>query len=148
MATVGEVTLTSALLVVDFLTVRYRIIRPHDSADWAAMRAFAAEQRRIGYRRIHKMQEWQGIVMKLKKLRRLSWEEQLQVRKRGGRKRALGTCHPMAVPQAANVRRSLDFIDDAFTDGRRFRVLTVIDSFLDAWLTLVADTSLSSKRVM
>ncbi len=44
----------------------------------------------------------------------------LQVRKRGGRKRALGTRRPMAVPQAANSRWGLDFISDALTDGRRF----------------------------
>jgi len=33
----------------------------------------------------------EGIIMNEKKLRRLCREEKLQVRKRGGRKRALGT---------------------------------------------------------
>ena len=37
------------------------------------------------------MLERQGIFMKMKKLRRLKREEKLQVRCRGGRKRALGT---------------------------------------------------------
>ncbi len=67
--------------------------------------------------------------MNLKKLRRLCREEKLRVRKRGGRKRVFGTRHPMVLPRAANQRWSLDFISDAFTDGRRFRVLADVDAF-------------------
>ena len=48
------------------------------------MKAVAAERRRFGYRRIHVMLERQGIMMNLKKLRRLYREEKLQVRRRGG----------------------------------------------------------------
>jgi putative transposase len=127
--------------------VRYRSTRPDDAAERAAMKAVAAERRRFGYRRIHIMLERQGIVMNLKKLRRLYREEKLQVRKRGGRKRALGTRRPMVLPSAANHRWSLDFISDAFTDGRRFRVLAVVDDFTRECLTLIADTSLSGSRV-
>lgn len=47
------------------------------------------------------------------------------VRKRGGRKRAIGTR-----ALAANDRWSLDFVSDQLTDGRRLRVLTVVD---DTW---------------
>ena len=43
------------------------------------MKAVAAERRRFGYRRIRVMLERQGIVMNLKKLRRLYREERLQV---------------------------------------------------------------------
>jgi putative transposase len=62
------------------------------------MKAGAAERRRFGYRWIHIMLERQGIVMNQKKLRRLYREEKLQVRQRGGRKRALGKRRPMLVP--------------------------------------------------
>lgn len=136
------------VLAVDRSSIRYRSVRPGDAAERAAMKAVAAERRRFGYRRIHIMLERQGIVMNLKKLRRLYRKERLQVRKRGGRKRALGTRRPMAVPQAANERWSLDFISDALTDGRRFRVLAVVDDFTRECLTLVADTSLSGARVV
>ena len=135
------------VLAMDRSGVRYRSTRPDDAAERAAMKAVAAERRRFGYRRIHIMLERQGIVMNLKKLRRLYSEERLQVRKRGGRKRALGTRRPMAMPQAANERWSRDFISDAFTDGRRFRVLAVVDDFTRECLTLIADTSLSGGRV-
>ncbi len=43
----------------------------------------------------------------------------------GRRKRALGTRRPMIAPGRTNERWSLDFVSDAFTDGRRFRVLAV-----------------------
>jgi putative transposase len=135
------------VLAVDRSSIRYKSVRPDDAAERAAMKAVAAERRRFGYRRIHIMLERQGIVMNLKKLRRLYSEEKLQVRKRGGRKRALGTRRPMVLPQAANERWSLDFISDAFTDGRRFRVLAVVDDFTRECLTLIADTSLSGTRV-
>ena len=85
--------------------------------------------------------------MNLKKLRRLYREEKLEVRKRSGRKRALGTRKPIVVPDRVNERWSLDFVSDAFTDGRRFRVLAVIDDFSRECLALVADTSLSGYRV-
>jgi len=44
----------------------------------------------------------------------------------GGRKRALGTRAPLAIPQGANQRWSLDFLSDALTDGRVVRELDVI----------------------
>jgi putative transposase len=123
-------------------------MRPDDGEARAAMKAVAAERRRFGYRRIHIMLERQGIVMNLKKLRRLYREEKLQVRRRGGRKRALGTRRPMLLPDAPNIRWSLDFVSDALTDGRRFRVLAVVDDHSRECLALVADTSLSGHRVV
>jgi len=135
------------VLCVDRSSVRYKSTRPHDGHLRAAIKEVAAERRRFGYRRIHIMLERQGIRMNLKKLRRLYREEGLQVRKRGGRKHALGTRRPMVVPERVNERWSLDFVSDAFTDGRRFRVLAVVDDFTRECLALVPDTSLSGKRL-
>jgi putative transposase len=69
------------------------------------------------------------------------------VRKRGGRKRAIGTRAPMLVPLQPNERWSLDFVSDQLTDGRRFRILTVVADCTRESLALVADTSLSGVRV-
>jgi transposase InsO family protein len=44
-------------------------------------------------------------------------------------------------------RWSLDFVSDQLTDGRRFRILTVVDDCTRECLALVADTSLSGARV-
>ncbi|MDP9837872.1 transposase InsO family protein [Neorhizobium huautlense] len=41
----------------------------------------------------------------------------------------------------------MDFVSDAFTDGRRFRFLTVVDDFTRECLAPVADTSLSGRRL-
>lgn len=46
-------------------------------------------------------------------------------------KRALGTRRPIIMLDQPNRRWSLDFASDAFTDGRRFRVLTVVDDHTD-----------------
>jgi putative transposase len=82
-----------------------------------------------------------------KRLFRLYREERLMVRRRGGRKRALGTRAPLAVPQWPNERWSLDFVADQFIDGRRLRILVVIDDCTRECLALVADTSISGIRV-
>lgn len=70
------------------------------------------------------------------------------MRRRGGRKRAMGTRRPLDLPLVANQRWSLDFVSDQMTDGRRFRILTVIDNCTRECLALVADTSLSGARVV
>jgi putative transposase len=81
------------------------------------------------------------------RLFRLYREEKLSVRRRGGRKRAIGTRAPRLIPLAPNQRWSLDFVSDQLTDCRRFRVLTVVDDCTRECLALVADTSLSGQRV-
>jgi transposase InsO family protein len=89
----------------------------------------------------------EGLALNHKKLFRLYREERLTVKKRGGRKRALGTRAPMALPQGPNQRWSLDFVSDMLADGRRFRVLVVVDDFTRECLALVVDISLSRMRV-
>ena len=68
-------------------------------------------------------------------------------RRRGGRKRALGSRAPMMLPQGPNQRWSLDFVSDALGCGRRFRILCVVDDFTRECLALVPDTSISGVRV-
>ena len=135
------------VLSVDRSMVRYQSKRVDDVEQRRAIKRIAKERRRFGYRRILVMLEREKIFMNHKKLRRIYREEGLQVRKRGGRKRALGTRRPMIVPEAANQRWSLDFVSDALTDGRRFRIFAVVDDHTRECLTLVADTSLSGARV-
>ena len=53
----------------------------------------------------------------------------------------------MLVPDRANARWSLDFLSDTISDGRRFRVLAIVDDYTRECLALVADTSLSGLRV-
>lgn len=135
------------ILNADRTSVCYVSRRGDDAPVRARLRALAAERRRFGYRRLGLLLRREGLVLNHKKLRRLYAEERLQVRRRGGRKRALGLRAPIAPPQAVNQRWSLDFASDTLTDGRRFRVLCVVDDFSRECLALVADTSLSGQRV-
>ena len=68
------------------------------------LRALARERRRFGYRRLHVLLRREGFIVNHKRLFRLYREERLMVRRRGGRKRALGTRAPLAVPQWPNDR--------------------------------------------
>jgi putative transposase len=129
------------------MTVRYQTSRVDDAGLRQRMRAIAHERRRFGYRRLHVLLKREGYVLNHKKLFRLYREERLAVRRRGGRKRAIGTRAPIMVPALPNDRWSLDFVSDQLTDGRRFRMLTVVDDCTRECLGLVADTSLSGLRV-
>jgi putative transposase len=90
-----------SVLGVDRTSVRYHSRRPDDAPLRTRLRELAVQRRRFGYRRLHILMIWEGLHMNHKKLRRLYREEGLQVRRRGGRKRALGTRAPMVIPLAA-----------------------------------------------
>ena len=134
-------------IAADRTAIRYRSTRPDDAAIRVRLRELASERRRFGYRRLHVLLKREGTVMNHKKLRRLYRDERLQVRRRVGRKRAVGIRVPMTIPQGANQRWSMDFVSDTFIDSRRFRILSVVDDFTRECVALVADTSLSGSRV-
>jgi putative transposase len=135
------------LLDVDRSAFQYEREDGGDAALRARLRALASERRRFGYRRLAILLRREGERVNLKRVHRLYKEERLTVRRRGGRKRALGTRAPMAIPQGPNQRWSLDFVSDALADGRRFRVLCVVDDFTREALATVVDTSISGARV-
>ena len=135
-----------ALVGIDPKTYCYRSTRPDDEGFRKRLRELASERRRFSYRRLHILLKREGAVVNHKKVYRLYKDERLTVRKRGGRKRALGTRRPMAIPQGTNQRWSLDFVSDVLNDGRRFRILAVIDDFTRECLACVVDNSLSGVR--
>ena len=136
------------LVGMEAKTYRYVSTRPDEAGLRAQLKQLANERRRFGYRRLHILLKRAGVAINHKKLFRLYREERLTVRRRGGRKRALGTRAPMTLPQGPNQRWSLDFVSDVLADGRRFRVLVVVDDFTRECLALLVDTSLSGARVV
>lgn len=78
---------------------------------------------------------------------RIYREEGLSVRRRKCRRRAVGTRAPILVAPQANARWSLDFVHDQFANGRRFRVLNIVDEVTRECLAAVPDTSISGRRV-
>ena len=136
-----------ALIGMHPKTYRYASLRGDDGELRSLLRTLAHERRRFGYRRLHILLRRAGVDVNHKKVFRLYREEQLTVRRRGGRKRAIGTRAPMAIPQGVNQRWSVDFVADVLSDGRRFRILAVVDDFTRENLALIVDTSLSGVRV-
>jgi len=136
------------LVGIDHSTLRYRSRRADDTGLRKRLRELALERRRFGYRRLGWLLAREGHSMNHKKLYRLYREEKLMVRRRGGRKRALGTRAPMELPHTINQRWSLDFVSDTLADGRRFRILCIVDDFSRECVGTVVDTSLSGVRVV
>jgi putative transposase len=138
-----------ACALIDIAPKTYRYVTsPGDDSEFRErLRRLAGARRRFGYRRLHILLRREGIKLNHKKLFRIYREERLTVRRRGGRKRALGTRTPMALPQGRDQRWSLDFVSDVLADGRRFRVLVIVDDFTRECLALVVDTSISGRRV-
>ena len=118
-----------------------------DAAVRLRIRELAAQRRRFGYRRLHLLLTREGCRMNQKRFRRLYREEKLQVRQRGGRKRALGMRAPMALPAGPERALVAGLRVRRFTDGRRFRILAIVDDFTRECLALIPDTSLSGARV-
>jgi putative transposase len=129
------------------MTVRYRSRRADDSSLRTRLRALAHERRRFGYRRLHLFLRREGFRVNHKRLFRIYREERLMVRRRGGRKRALGTRAPITIPEMANDRWSIDFAADQLIDGRRLRILVVLDDCTRECPAIIAETSISGARV-
>jgi putative transposase len=89
---------------VDRSSMRYRSRRGCDVVVRLRIRELAAQRRRFGYRRLHVLLTREGCRTNQKRFRRLYREEKLQVRKRGGRKRALRLRAPIALPHGPNER--------------------------------------------
>jgi transposase InsO family protein len=136
------------VIAADRTSVRYRSRRADDSDLRDKLRALAQERRRFGYRRLHILLRRDGVLINRKKTQRLYREEGLTVRRRKGRKRAVGARMPPPVLALPNQRWSLDFVHDQLVTGRRFRVLNIVDDVTRECLAAVPDTSISGKRVV
>ncbi len=84
--------------------MRYAHRRSDDGDLRLRLREIAAERRRFDYRRLGIMLARKGLLMNHKKLLRLYREVNLRVRRRRGRKRAMGSRAPMALPQGPILR--------------------------------------------
>ena len=73
-------------------------------------------------------------------------EEGLQVRTKR-RKKIVRPRVPIAVPDAVNQRWSMDFVSAQLANGRRFRVLNIVDDFSREYVLKIVDFSISGHRV-
>ena len=136
-----------SIVGADRKMVRYRSRRPPDTELRARLRELANERRRFGYRRLFVLLRREGEPSGINRIHRLYREEGLTVRKRRARRKAVGTRAPILVEARPNARWSLDFVHDQFANGRRFRVLNIVDDVTKECLGAIPDTSISGRRV-
>lgn len=121
--------------------------RPSDGALADALREKAAARPRWGYRRLHVLLARDGWQVNHKRVRRIYRGAGLQVKRRKRKQVALARV-PRPVATQPNQVWAMDFISDQCATGRRFRVLSLIDTCTRECLALEVDTSLPASRVV
>jgi len=117
-----------------------------DGALRSRLRTLAERYPRYGCPTLHDMLRTEGLVRNHKRTYRIYREEGLQVRTKR-RKKLTRPRVPMAVPVRVNERWSMDFVSDQLANGRRIRVLNVVDDFSRECVLQVVDFSISGQRL-
>ena len=129
-------------------TYRY-VSRPEDPRLRVRLRELAAERRRFGYRRLTVLLVREGWKANHKHVYRLYVEEKLGLRRKRGRRRRAGARLVLPPPPTRPDQLwTMDFEQDAFANGRRFRTLNLMDGFTREALEIEPDTSLPGARVV
>ena len=85
---------------------------------------------RYGYRRIHVLLRREGWQVNVKRVCRLYREQGLQLRNKSPKRRVKAKLRENRSPATgANQVWAMDFVHDQLFDGRKFRVLTIVDTF-------------------
>ena len=113
---------------LDRSTYHYRSRRPDQAPLRQRIREIAQTRVRYGYRRVHVLLLREGWAINHKRTRRLYREQGLQLRnKNPKRKVAAKLREDRVMATAPNECWAMDFMVDQLFDGRKLRVLTVVD---------------------
>lgn len=129
---VYQVSIRRACDVLQFQksTYFYKARRPSQAALRNRIREICATRVRYGYRRVHVLLQREGWRVNAKRVYRLYVEEGLQIRnKRPKRKVAAKLREDRHPPRAPNDVWAMDFLSDQLFDGRKIRVLTIVDAY-------------------
>jgi putative transposase len=128
--------------------VRYRSTWKRDDAGLTnRIRELATEHPRWGVPMITWRLRQEGVSDNHKRIKRLYRREGLAVR-RQRRKRVSVPRVPLPAPTRPNEQWAMDFMRDTLSDGRAFRLLTIIDTCTRESLTIEIDFSLGADRVV
>ena len=125
---------------------RYRPKSGTDGVIRARLKALATLYPAYGYLLLHGLLKAEGLVTNKKHTYRLYIEEGLQVRTKK-RKKLTRPRQLMDLPSAPNQRWSMDFVSDQLCNGRRFRVLNVVDDYSREMLGQLVSISISGRQV-
>jgi len=135
------------LLEVDRSTYRYEPRADRNAKLRAALVEAARQRPRFGYRRLWVLLTTrQDFKASIGRLHRLYREEGLGVR-RLKRKRLKGVAPANPMILRPNQEWALDFVSDAFSNGRALRALTMVDSYTRECPAIEVDTGISSRQV-
>jgi putative transposase len=127
---------------------RYRSLAVEQTALRLRLRDLAAARVCYGYRRLHVLLRREGWRVNHKRVYRLYREEGLGIRAKRRKKLASA---PRVLPPPARQpleRWSLDLLSDSLVDGRRFRVLTIVDNVSRVSPAIEVGGSLTGERVV
>ncbi|MEZ0367434.1 IS3 family transposase [Mycobacterium sp. pUA109] len=116
----------------------------------AWLRRFATDRPRWGWRRAAKMARRAGWSANNKRIRRLWRDEGLRVPQRRKKKRltGIGVAVGAMSPIRPNVIWAMDFQFDTTADGRRLKMLNVIDEFTREALAIEVNRSIDADGVV
>jgi putative transposase len=127
---------------------RYRTVAVDQTALRLRLRDLAATRVRYGYRRLHILLRREGWRVNHKRVYRLYREEGLGIRVKR-RKKLASAARVLPSPATQPLERwSLDFLTDSLVDGRRFRVLTIVDNVSRVSPAIAVGISLTGERVV
>ncbi len=128
-------------------TSQYQPVASKEEKLTTRMKTLAYKHKRYGSPRLHVLLKKEGLVVNHKRTERIYRQEGLSLRVRTKKKRVMpvrGTMHWASGPQDV---WSVDFVSDSLSDGRRFRILTIIDDFTRESPGILVARSISSRRV-
>ncbi len=111
-------------------TYKYQSRAPQHTALRQRIRDLALSRVGWGYRRLTTVLQREGWSVGRKLVYRLYREENLLLRPKKRRRRVSHQARILqSTPDQLNEQWSMDFMSDALVDGRRIRVLTIVDDF-------------------
>ncbi|HCT5581748.1 TPA: IS3 family transposase [Enterobacter kobei] len=135
-------------LQVSRSSFRYRSVAADDSALRLRIREITETPIHYGYRRVHVMLRREGWRDNHKRIYRLYSEQGLSLRlKRPRRNKSAQRRQPQPQGLYPNHVWGMDFVSDALFDGRRLRLLTVIDLYTRECLGICVGQNLRSTEV-
>jgi putative transposase len=128
-------------------TRRYQRKRSVNPALVARLRALAYARPRFGYRRLAVLLRQEGHEVGIKRVYRLYQREGLAMKRRKPKRVRRGERMPLPQATGPNQRWSMDFVHDQLANGRRLRMLNIVDDFTRECVAIEVDVSLSGVRV-
>lgn len=109
---------------------RYESIAPEQAALKIRLRDLASVRVRYGYRRLHVLLRREGWAINHKRVYRLYCQENLAMRMKTPRRhKSCRIRRDRPVACQVNESWSMDFMSDELFNGRRLRLLTIVDDF-------------------